>query len=206
MYARSTTIQADPNRLDEGIAYVRDDVMPTLSGMDGCVGLSMIVDRTSGRSITTTAWRDEEAMRASDAAARPLRERAGQVFAGKPEVNVWEIAVLHRVEEAGEGACVRVSWLRADSDRIQRAVEAFRTQSLPAIEGLPGIRSASLFVDRDQGRAVVSTTYDSRASLERSRDAATALRGKLVQEQGVEVLEVGEFDLVLAHLRVPETV
>ena len=49
MYARSTTFQARPGSIDEGIAFVRDEVMPDLMAMEGCTGLSMICDRESGR-------------------------------------------------------------------------------------------------------------------------------------------------------------
>src|SRR4051794_27159997 len=59
MYARSTTIHGDPGAVREGIAYVHDEVMPVLRAMDGCVGLSMLADRDSGRCIVTTSWRDE---------------------------------------------------------------------------------------------------------------------------------------------------
>ncbi|MDT5333108.1 MAG: hypothetical protein QOF31_4405, partial [Mycobacterium sp.] len=59
VYARSTTIQAQPSSIDDGIAYVRDEVMPALQAMDGYIGLSMLVDRESGRCITTSAWETE---------------------------------------------------------------------------------------------------------------------------------------------------
>lgn len=206
MYARSTTIQADPSRIDDGINYVRDEVMSTLTVMDGCVGLSMMVDRGSGRCITTTAWHDEAAMSASDTRVRALRDRAAEVFGGTPKVDLWEIAVLHRMDQAGAGACVRAAWTRSDPDRAAQAIETYRTTLLPAIEQLPGFRSASLLVDRQSGRAVSSVTYADRDALEQSRELAMSLRRSAVQENDVEVLEVAEFDLVLAHLRVPETV
>ena len=44
VYARSITIMGDPHRLEDGIAYVRDEVLPVITTMDGCVGLS-----TAGR-------------------------------------------------------------------------------------------------------------------------------------------------------------
>ena len=65
MYARSTAIQAQPSSIDAGIAHVRDTVLPSLEGTDGCVGLSLLVDRKSGRCIATSSWESDEAMRAS---------------------------------------------------------------------------------------------------------------------------------------------
>ena len=61
MYARSTTVRGNPDSVDEGITYVRDKVMPAVQQMDGCVGLSMLADRTSGRCIVTTASRPSPA-------------------------------------------------------------------------------------------------------------------------------------------------
>ena len=45
VYARSTTIQAQSSSIDTGIAHVRDEVMPALQEVDGCTGISLLVDR-----------------------------------------------------------------------------------------------------------------------------------------------------------------
>src|SRR3954447_140817 len=74
MYARSTTVQADPQRIDDGITYIRDEVMPAVTTMPGCMGLSMLCDRDSARCIITTSWDSEESMSASRDAVRPMRE------------------------------------------------------------------------------------------------------------------------------------
>jgi hypothetical protein len=60
--------------------------------------------------------------------------------------------------------------------------------SLQAMEGVDGFCSASLMVDRDSGRAVSSVTFD---SLEAQPEAGS-------------LGDVCEFELALAHLRVPE--
>jgi hypothetical protein len=39
-----------------------------------------------------------------------------------------------------------------------------------------------------------------------TRDQFTTLREEFVRTMAMEILEVAEFDLALAHLRVPETV
>src|SRR3954452_25204741 len=103
MYARSTTVHADPQRIDEGIANVRDEVMPAVQSMPGCMGLSMLCDRDSGRCIITTSWDSEESMSASRDAVRAMRERAADVMGGQFDVQEWEIVLLHRAHQAPEG-------------------------------------------------------------------------------------------------------
>jgi quinol monooxygenase YgiN len=118
MYARSTTIQAQPSSIDAAFAHMRDSVMPALEGIDGCVGLSLLVDRTSGRCIATTSWESEEAMRASEESVRPIRDRAAELFGGSAQVEEWEIAAMHREHRASDGACVRATWVKVGQDQI----------------------------------------------------------------------------------------
>ena len=206
MYARSTTFKDRPEALETVIAMVRDEVMPAVQEMQGCVGLSMLVDRTSGSCIVTTAWASEPDLQSSAPRVAPLRDRAHRLFGSRPEVRVWEIAVLHRAQTSGEGACARVTWLRVPPDEVDEQVAAFRTGTLPQVEQLPGFCSASLLVDRTTGRSALAVVYDSAETLAESRQAAAGLRADAVQGTPAEVVDVAEFDVVLAHLRVPETV
>src|SRR6202161_4640502 len=84
MYARSTTIQAQPSSIDAGVAHVRDEVMPALTQIDGCVGLSLLVDRESGRCIATTAWENEAAMRARAEQPRTRAAETRRRAGGRP--------------------------------------------------------------------------------------------------------------------------
>ncbi|QIK76772.1 antibiotic biosynthesis monooxygenase family protein [Nocardioides piscis] len=206
MFARSTTIMGNPEALDSGIAFVRDDVMPAILEMDGCVGLSMLVDRESGQCIVTSSWESEEAMRASDLNLRPMRERGGEMLGGEPQVEEWEVASMHRDHTTREGSCCRVAWMRANDNGVDRGIEIYRDSLLPRIEGMPGFCSASLMVNRALHRACSTTTFDSREAMEQSRDEGWAIRDAGVREAGVDVLDVGEYELCLAHLRVPELV
>jgi hypothetical protein len=61
-----------------------------------------------------------------------------------------------------------------------------------------------LLINRSSGRAVSSTTFDSREAMERNADQAKELRNARTRELGADILDVAEFDLALAHLRVPE--
>lgn len=206
VHARSTTFQARPSDIDAGIRYVTDEVMPAITAMPGCIGLSMLVDRGSGRCIATSAWTDEESMRAADAALQPMREQAGAILGSSPQVDEWEIAVLHRDHRTSDSTSVRCTWLRADPARVDDAIEVFRTEVLPKAETLDGFCSASLMVNRRSGRAVASVTWDSREAMERSREAAKELRSQVATRSGSQIEDVAEFELCLAHLRVPELV
>ena len=204
MYARSTTIMARVSSIDDGIAHIRDEVLPALTAIDGCIGVSLLVDRSTGRCIATSAWQSEEAMRSTEDQVGPIRDRAAEVFGGSPQVERWEIAVLHRDHRSRDGACVRATWMQVDPAHADRAIDMFKMATLPAIEDLEGFCSASLMVDRASGRCVSSVTYDTMESMERNREGATAVRMAGTDEAGAEVLDVGEFELALAHLRVPE--
>jgi heme-degrading monooxygenase HmoA len=206
MYARSTTMYADPRSVDDGIAYVRDEVLPAVQKMDGCVGLSMLADRDDGRCIVTTAWADELAMRSSAEGVRTLRDRAVQIFGGQPDVQEWDIAFLHRAYETRDGACARVVWSRTVPDLVERTVDAYRMSLLPRFEEMPGFVSISLMVSRAEGRAVSATVYESLESLDETRELSANMRDDFAMSMGVAITEVAEMELVLAHLRVPETV
>jgi len=205
MYARTTTVRSDPRAVDEGIGYVRDAVWPMLQGMSGCVGMSMLADRDAGRCIVTAAWATDEAMRASAVAVGELRDRAAEAMrADTIEVAEWDIALLHRAHAAGNGACARVLWTETDPARLDDMVDAFRMSLLPRMDELPGFCSVSLLVDRDTGRASASITYASREAMDRAREMGTAMRDDFAAAMDVAITEVAEFDLAIAHLRVPE--
>ena len=204
MYARSSTIQAQPSAIDAGIAHVRDAVMPALGSIEGFTGLSLLVDRSSGHCIATSAWESEEAMRASEQSVRPVRDQAAELLGGTAQVEEWEIAGLHRDHRSGEGSCVRATWVKVGPDQIDRGIDLFKMTVLPALEELEGFCSASLMIDRASGRGVSSVVYDSFDAMERNRDQLDRLRDAATQEAGAEVLDERDFELAIAHLRVPE--
>ena len=76
--------------------------------------------------------------------------------------------------------------------------------ALPKMEELRGFCSASLLVDRAAGRGCSAVTYDSREALEASRDPGSAIRESVMAATGVRMMETAEFELAVAHLRVPE--
>ena len=198
MFARSTTVQVRPRSLDAAVARVRDDVMPAVPATEGCLGVSMLVNPTSGRCIVTSAWLTEEAMTA-DQRLQPLVDRA-TTGSAIPEVEDWEIGVVHRDHTSGPGAWVRVSWVHVEPEQVDRLAELYRMVLLPTIVEFEGFCSASLLLDRPSGHAVSSVTFDSYQAMRTTRTLAAGVR----EHVDGEVLEVDELQLAVAHLRVSE--
>lgn len=209
MYARSTNFRGDPAALGDGIAYTRDKVLPAVQQMDGCAGLSMLVDRSTGRCIVTTSWDDAEAMHRSAEAVSPIRHQAVASVHGDEAataVDEWQVGVVHRVRAAGDRAASRVLWTKGSLGQVDRIIEHFRAHIVSRIGDLPGFCSTSLFVDHATGRCAVATVYEDRQTMNRAKGQAMAIREEFTEHMAMQVTEVAEFDVVLAHLRVPETV
>ena len=206
MYARTTTIDGKPEFLDKAMIYTRDRVMPAVSGMDGYVGISMLADRTTGRSIITTSWEDAEALRRSGPEVRGMRARATDILQGTATVEEWEIILVHRAHPAVPGARTRVVWIQGDPSRLDGVRETFRLGTLPRIENLDGFCSVSVMADRRTGRCAVATTYVDSKTMEAAQEAALVIRRQFTLWTALTVTGAQAFELVLAHLRVPETV
>ena len=198
MYARSTTFDGRPDKIEAGIAFVTNEAAPMLDQLEGCRGLSMLVDRETGRCIATTSWESEAAMHASDEQLRPIRDRGREILGGSMQVDEWEIAIMHRTHHC---ECCRVSWLQGD---LEAMTETFRVGILPQLEQTPGFCSASLLVNRVTGLGCATTAWETRDAMEASRSAADDMRSRAAADAGGQILDVHEFELAYAHLHVPE--
>jgi heme-degrading monooxygenase HmoA len=77
MIARVTRWEFDstPEQVEKVIRRNRDEVLPAAHELPGFGGFFSLVDRESGRALTLTLWTDEDAERASEAAANRLRAK-----------------------------------------------------------------------------------------------------------------------------------
>jgi hypothetical protein len=206
MYARSTSITGNPDTIDACISFLRDEVMPAVTAMDGCMGLSLLANRDSGRCIATTSWTSEEAMRATEREVSPLRDRASEIMGADATVQEWEIAVMHREHDAREGSWCRVTWLRSEPSEIDSTVDFYKETVLTQLETTDEFCSASMLVNRETGECCGTARFESRAALDATRDMAKAMREQRSSMGTVEFTDIDECELVIAHLRVPELV
>src|SRR4051812_599016 len=130
MHARSTTIKADPDNLDAGIAFTRDEVMPAIQQIDGCIGLSMLTDRETGRCIVTTSWADADAMLAAPGAAPPTRLRRPP-GPRAPNTRGGEPAARPGNPPAGAGPAPRSPGPPPPPNHLNELLDAYRHNLMP---------------------------------------------------------------------------
>jgi hypothetical protein len=82
----------------------------------------------------------------------------------------------------------------------------FREHVMPRLTEIDGFCSLSLFINRDEGRGVTAMVFQDRAALDAARQTLDAIRSGAIEQLGLELDDVHEFDVAYAHLRVPETV
>lgn len=203
MFLRSTSIDADPRRIDEGACWVRSRVQPLVEAQNGSFGLLMVVARASGRIVVASAWGTREAMRESEPHVAGARTEAARVFGAEPLVEEWELAELQRVRDCEEGFADRATRVELDPRDVDLLVDTFRTTTIPALGMLPGFCGAGLVVDRVHGRAVSTVTFESRAAMESSRRRAAEVRQVTVEKAHARPTEVIELEVVVAGLRLP---
>ena len=92
MHARVTTLQMDPNTLDEASGQLESEEVPSFKQIDGFKGMTLIADRESGKTIALTFWESGDAMRASEDAVKDARKRAAETGnAPEPQVERFEV-------------------------------------------------------------------------------------------------------------------
>lgn len=79
MYARVTTIQISPYRLDEAIGILREQVVPAIQQQNGFKGYLMLVDRGTGNSINITLWEEEADRQVTGSHSEYYRNAIGKV-------------------------------------------------------------------------------------------------------------------------------
>lgn len=94
-FSRINQLYADPNRVQEGIAFLRDRVLPNLSKQQGYRSLIAGVNRMTGRVMVVSSWTTAEARAASDAAVAGQRAEAARILgAGQVEVLLFEVPFI----------------------------------------------------------------------------------------------------------------
>jgi heme-degrading monooxygenase HmoA len=92
VFVRVTTVEADPAKAAEGVAFYKEKIVPVIRKQPGARGALLFVNRKTGRTYSSTAWDTEQDMQKSEAAVAGLRDEAIKKIGGKSgKVEVFEV-------------------------------------------------------------------------------------------------------------------
>lgn len=84
MFARLNTFEGSPDRLDDALSNVREQILPQLHQQDGFKGLMFLANYQSGELQLMSLWENAQTMRASEEEANRLRTEVAE--AGDQEI------------------------------------------------------------------------------------------------------------------------
>jgi heme-degrading monooxygenase HmoA len=198
MLARATTIEGDPNQIDDAADWVQQTVVTMGQEQAGNRGVLMVADRTTGRSTTLTFWETHEALRTSEERARRLRAGGTAQFdAQVVDVNRFEIVLDDRSACTGESpGFARMTTMAGDPSRVDDSIVLVREKVRPVTLDIEGNRGLLSMVDRVHGTGVTLTFWESEAAMRASEatadeirdDASATLEMAIVSVERCEVL------------------
>src|SRR5215216_1400179 len=95
MHARVSTLEGPPDRMDEGLRHVREQVLPLLHQQDGYKGFVALGERQSGKLIGVSFWENEQAMQASEEVGNRTRSESAEAMGDTvASVERYEVAVF----------------------------------------------------------------------------------------------------------------
>ena len=104
MFARVTTFQNQPGRLDDGVRIFRDDVLPWVREATGFRGSLILLDRESARTVAISFWATADAAGDEAASGSNMRERvAAAVEADIEGAAIYEVAVVESLAVDDDG-------------------------------------------------------------------------------------------------------
>ena len=95
MYSQVLKVSIKPGKMDEAIAIFKDSVAPAIHGWSGLQIGRLLIDRAGNKIMAVSFWdsQADEAGLQSSVAYQEQVSKFAALFAGPPEVEVYEEAV-----------------------------------------------------------------------------------------------------------------
>ena len=94
MYARVSTYEGNAEDFDSGLDKVKADVVPKVRSLPGSKGLFLMVDRSTGQSLSIALYDSQETLDNTRKQAEDARSQAAEDFGSKvTSVVEYEVGV-----------------------------------------------------------------------------------------------------------------
>jgi heme-degrading monooxygenase HmoA len=201
MFARVTRATIPADKLEQGVAMYQQTILPSLATQHGFLGGLLLVDRSSGAGRTITFWSDEAALRDSERISAEARARASHESGAQiREPETYEVVFHERVAPPGPRGFVRINEAQGSIEHIDDLIDFGRTQVLQALRSQPGWMAMQLMTNRQNGRSLIMSVWDSAASREGSDSALRVLREQGAMTMGASSVEVSLYEAVVVQV------
>ena len=94
----------------------------------------------------------------------------------------------------------RVTVVQGSADRFEQGIESFKNQVLTAVTTIPGYKGAFLLGDRQSGKGIGITLWETEDARRKGGEAVASAREATIQAMGGTVPPVEEFEVLVADL------
>jgi heme-degrading monooxygenase HmoA len=200
MHARVITFKGAKN-IDDGLIFLREKVMPLISGQQGYRGLTASADRQGGVLGILSLWETEADRQASDKVMADARQEGLNVIGGDMTVENFEQVVIEMGDTPpGPGSALLVQRASMDPAKVEDNLAFFKSEVVPRIKANPGFRGLRNLLNREKGQSIVGTVWADTDSM-RSALAQGQQRRQEALDRGVSFGEISEREILFSDLR-----
>jgi len=203
MYIRVTRATTSQPLDDERVRQGGQRLTETFGQTPGYLGWAALVDRASGKYVSVTYWADAESMQASEEAGAALRARVASEGSQVIDVERYEFLIQERVESPRAGTSLRVTELAIAPERIDELISHMAQNSAPQVKAQTGFRSFLVSANRDTGKVLVASVWESAAAREASDVALRDERRTTTERFGATVVSIELYDSAAVEVKLP---
>jgi len=202
MYIRVTWFQSSPDRLEEQIASYPQQIATGLGSSPGYTGASLLIDRGTGAGAAVTYWESADNMQASDEAGATLRSQVAATNGFQiREVDRFEIVAEERTAPPRASTYVRVNDLQGSPGKVDDLANLVRGDAMSLLKTQSGFRAVLMAANRQTGRMVVASIWETAADREASLAALQELRQRAPGVAGAETMKTDLYETAFAEVK-----
>lgn len=196
-YARKTTTQTSPDRLDVAKKVIEEQVIPEAKKIHGFVGGYWLADSNTGKAIGFTFFDSKQSLEASAETAKKIRGEAVNAIGGDvTSVDHFEVVAKTGDKIHTNAGFARVIEFSGDPGQLEAAITRIKEQVIPQAQELAGFQGGFWVADRGTGKGTGVTLYDTKANLEASLVTVNKIRQESAAATGATVGDSTHFEII----------
>jgi len=173
-----------------------------LGTLGGYMGASLLVDRGTGAGAAVSYWESAENMQASEEAGAALRSQVTAADGGQiREIDRFDLVVQERTAPPRANTYVRVNDLQGTAGKVDDLANLVRGEAMSILKPLSGFRAVLMGANRQTGRMVVASVWETATDREASLTALQELRERAPQVAGAETMKTELYESAYAEVK-----